>query len=713
MASRKDIEAGRAHVLLYVNQSALVAGLKKAGQQLRTFGTQMAGIGSRMAMAGGLMSVPLAMAVKNFADFDDAMLAVKGVSQATTDEWKLLTKTAKDLGASTSFTAVQVASLMVELGRAGFKPDEINDMTGAVLNLARATGTDATLSSGIMAAAIRQFSLGATAATRVADVLTAGANKTFNTVEALGEALSYAGPVAADFGMSIEETVAILGTLGNVGIQGSNAGTALRRMMIITGAEAQKLKGIFGVNFLDAAGNARPLVDVFEEINAATASLGTGTRAQKFNEAFGLLGITGASVVGRNVGSMRELQAALNAAGGTAAKTAAEMDSGLGGALRILLSAVEGVKISFGNALSPVLMKIGNILTLANGVVREFIDNNQGIAVVIAGAVAALTVGGLAVSAFGFAMIGVGAAISTVATVIGAVLSPIGLLIGGVAAATAAFVTLTDTGRWLAETLLGDFTIAFETVKDVFRSVTDALKAGELRLAGELAMTGLKLAFFEGTKAIRTAWVEFNRGLVEDMHFAATTILSDWRDVSQTLAKMFAELGYEIALMVSGEQNFLTDAERIGARDSALNSYYDTLQGNLQGTIDDLGSGIEDSLNAQLAEGEQRIERLRAQLGRLKTEARMGVSAAPGGTAPTGTAISVPNIAPAGMGIGKSGSAVTFSAAAAAALGQGSGPLNKLVGIADRHRQTSEKLLRAQQEQNRRMDFIMGLFRTT
>ncbi len=116
---------------------------------------------------------------------------------------------------------------MTELGRAGFSPKQIEEMTGAVMNLARATGTDATVSSGIMSATIRQFSLEATDAVRVSDRLTAAANMSFNSVESLGEALQYAGPVAADANMSLEETLAVLGTLGNLGIQGSEAGTAL------------------------------------------------------------------------------------------------------------------------------------------------------------------------------------------------------------------------------------------------------------------------------------------------------------------------------------------------------------------------------------------------------------------------------------------------------------------------------------------------------
>jgi TP901 family phage tail tape measure protein len=157
-----------------------------------------------------------------------------------------LRNTAKKLGATTSYSASEVASLMTELGRAGFKPDQIERMTAAVMNMARATGTDATQASGIMAATIRQFGMEAGDATRVADGLTAAANKSFNTVESLGEALSYAGPVAADANMSLEETLAILGTLGNVGIQGSEAGTAMRRLLTTQrGGITRSFKDVF------------------------------------------------------------------------------------------------------------------------------------------------------------------------------------------------------------------------------------------------------------------------------------------------------------------------------------------------------------------------------------------------------------------------------------------------------------------------------------
>jgi TP901 family phage tail tape measure protein len=368
---------------------------------MRQFGASVQNIG-RKAFTAGLAGVAsMALPMNQMMAFDDAIRMTGAVSQSSAEQLESLRQTALELGRTTSFTAVEVASLMGELGRAGFKPDEINAMTAAVLNLSRASGTDAVLASGIMAATLRQFSMGAGEATRVANVLTLAANSTFNSVESLGEALSYAGPVAADLGMTLEDTVAILGTLGNVGIQGSNAGTALRRITTMTAAEAEKMKEIFRVSFLDAAGNVRPLITVMGELAQSTNGLPTGERIAKMNEAFGLLGITGASVMAKAAANTTDLANSLRQAGSVAADTAANMDAGPGGTWRILTSAIEGASIAIGTALSPQFMKLGAWVTETTGKLTTFITQNEGLIVSAAKAAGYMLAGGTALILFG------------------------------------------------------------------------------------------------------------------------------------------------------------------------------------------------------------------------------------------------------------------------------------------------------------------------
>jgi TP901 family phage tail tape measure protein len=433
--SSSAVRMGRAFVEIGADPKKLFSALNKINAQIGKVGRSMTSIGTKLSAVGASIAAPLALATRTFATFDDAIRATAAVTGATGTALQSLNDTARKLGETTSFTAVQVANLMTELGRAGFSPDQINVMTGAVLDLARATGTDATLASGIMAAAIRQFSLGAGDAARVADVLTKAANATFNTVEGLGESLKYAGPVAQSLGMSLEDTVAVLGVLGNVGIQGAEAGTALRRLSVIAAGSGEKLQELFGVSNQDAAGNLKPMIQVLDEINTATANMPVAERTAKMAEAFGLLGITSANVLSQTAGGVRGLAEELQNAEGTAARTAQQMDAGLGGAMRIAMSAIEGTALSIGDALAPAMTAIVQQITALAGGFTKFVKENQALIVTIAqvaaGAVAA-----------GVALMATGAAVSLLSGVLGGVLAVSGTVVAAFAGIASVVLSL-------------------------------------------------------------------------------------------------------------------------------------------------------------------------------------------------------------------------------------------------------------------------------
>lgn len=559
--ARADVQAGKAYVTLYVRNSLLVKGLKDVRAQIKSLADQFTQLGSTMLRFGIAAGIPAGLSLKTYADFDDAMRAVRGVTQASADDFQKLTDKAKALGASTSFTATQVANLMIELGRAGFSPDQVNEMTGAVLNLSRATGTDATLSAGIMAATIRQFALQATEATRVSDALTVAANKSFNSVESLGESLNYAGPVAADFNMSLEDTLAILGALGNVGIQGSEAGTALRRLLVISGAEAKNLQKIFGVSFLDAAGNARPLVDALGDVFAATKNLSTSQRSSKFNEAFGLLGITSASAISKNVADVKALREELGRAEGTAAKTAAEMDAGFGGSLRIMLSAVEAVAIAVGESLAGPLKKAADAATPFIQLAAEWVKQNTGIVNTI-GAVIAGTI------AVGGTLIAVGGALNVILFA----MSGLGALVGVVSLVFSPFVLATAAVIGLLTQLqaVGPFTTyvaqSFGSVGDyisrvwqdmsaefsaAWGAITAAIGAGNIQDAMDVAAAYISLKWAEIVAKFNAVWIG-----------AKWYFVQIWEEATNSIAKIFINLWAGIqkgaAIAVSGMKAFFT-----------------------------------------------------------------------------------------------------------------------------------------------------------
>jgi len=220
------------------------------------------------------------------------MLSVKAVTGATGKEFDLLTEKAKFLGRTTSFTAAQVGSAMLELGRAGFAAKEIDESIAAVMNLSRATGTDLSESTNIAAATLRAFGLDASQMTRVADVLTATANASAQTLSDLGESMKYTAPIADMFGMSLEESAKSLGALANIGIKGSMAGTTLKNIMLrLTDSSIRNKLKQLGVTVSNTNGDFRSLADIMADLGKATQNMGDVQKLEIFNEIFGIRAI--------------------------------------------------------------------------------------------------------------------------------------------------------------------------------------------------------------------------------------------------------------------------------------------------------------------------------------------------------------------------------------------------------------------------------------
>lgn len=508
--SSSAVRMGRAFVEIGADANKLFRGLQQANARIGKFAAGLRSVGTRVMAAGTAMAAPLLLAARGFATFDDAIRATAAVTGASAADLQRLSDRARFLGETTSFTATEVANLMSQLGRAGFAPDEIIGMTAAVLDLARATGTDAALAATIMGQTMRQFGLEAGEATRVADVMTSAANSTNTTVEDLGEALKMSGIQAAQAGLSLEETVAILGALGNVGLQGTMAGTSLRRLLNITAAEAEKMGEIFGVNTLDGAGNVRPIIDIFEDIAAATENLPSGDRIARFNKAFGLLGITGAQAIGGSIGSIRELVDGLNNAEGTAARTAQQMDAGLGGSARLALSAIDGLALSIGEALAPTLQAVlGSVTAFVNGL-SVMASRNQELIVSIAKGVAIVV-------AAGAALYGLGAALGVVSFAIGLVLNPFILIPAVIGAAVGALLSFSGILDGLGE-----------IVSTTFAGVYDAIAAGDLGGAMDILWLGLWASWMRGVANFMTTfepWIDF---LANTFGYLSANVLTIW-----------------------------------------------------------------------------------------------------------------------------------------------------------------------------------------
>jgi len=495
MASQSNIKAGEAFVRLFLKDEltrVLTRTLRKVGQKFSRFGRSLRSFGKRLTITSLAVLAPLGYATKIFADFDDQMRLTKAVSGATGAEFQSLTDQAKELGRTTSFTASQVASGMAQLGRAGFAPGEIDQAIGGMLNLARATGTDLSEAADIAAASLRSFGLAAGEMDRVADVMTAAANNSAQTLTELGDSMKLAAPIANEYGLSLEDTAKAIGTLANFGIKGTMAGTGLRQglLQLSDPSIRTKLSGL-GVSLDDFGQTMLDIGRVSQEMSGPE-------RLAFLKELFGRRAAGAGAKLGKE--AFEKLSEAIDQAGGTAAKTAKEMDAGIGGTLRRLWSAIEGSVIAIGESLAPALENLATKLMDVGGWISRFVEKNPQVITQIASIAAGALAAGVAITGIGIAISGIGAVLgilSGISAALGMILTPIGLITAELALGAAAWFKWTKQGNDAASSIASHFIDLKDTVGNAIGGITDAFKSGDLELAAEIAFTTIELLWSE------------------------------------------------------------------------------------------------------------------------------------------------------------------------------------------------------------------------
>lgn len=342
----------RTTISIGANIAGLQRGLKTASASIKRFGGQAKRIGTTFTAA---FSAPIAAigtsAVKTFATFEAEMSKVKAVSGATAAQFEKLESEAKRLGATTTFTASEVASLQVEFAKLGFTAPEIEKVTENTLYLAQAAGTDLARAAEVAGATLRGFGMDASETGHLADVMAQSFSESALDMEAFAEAMKYVAPVANSAGLSVEETTGMLELLANAGIKGSQAGTALRRIISELGATGG-----------DVAGAISKLAK--EGLNLADAKDEVGRHAQS-----ALL------VLGETIDTLPALTQGLQGADNAARDMAATMMDNTAGAFKTLQSATEGALIELGDAIAnnEIFQDILEGLTEKIGKVTEFI----------------------------------------------------------------------------------------------------------------------------------------------------------------------------------------------------------------------------------------------------------------------------------------------------------------------------------------------------
>lgn len=573
MASAGAVKAGMAFIEISLDQTKLEKGLKAAQAKLKAFSSSISAAGRDLLMISGALGAPLAFATKTFADFDDRMRMVRAVTGATEGDFKSLTAQAKKLGRETSFTAGQVAEGMTSLGRMGFNPKEIESAVPAVLNLSRATGTELGAAAEIAANNMRVFGLESSKMTEVADIMTATANGSAQTLTDLGEGMKMAGSSAAIAKDNIVNVSGALGVLANMGVRGSMAGTALRKSYSqLAKLDIQKrLKKEFNIDTVDATGNLRDMPSMLTDIAKAMNSMPSAQKMNFANEIFDIRGATAANLLTGNIEQLDEFIKKLQNVQGAAGKTALEMDGGIGGAFRIFMSAVEGVQLALGEVVANAIIPLLNYLSPLLNKLAEWIETNKALVLIVVKTVAVVGALGIALVAIGIAAKLLAMALGGLALVFGIlkvmILAPViavKILIASFAFLKAALLALKAvaiatwavisapafmlaaalgvlvavvwqlSGAWdmcatAAKGLGSSFVQAFAGMKEVvgetFEVIRAALASGDMAGAAKVGLAALKVMWLQGMLPLKQAWGKLKNFLSDSWTIVVYSVL--------------------------------------------------------------------------------------------------------------------------------------------------------------------------------------------
>lgn len=207
--------------------------------------------------------------IVDFEAENSKLASILGVSKDAIGD---LSDAARKLGASTSYSAAEVTQLQIELAKLGFAKQDIMDMSESVLKFAKSVGTDLASAAAFSGAALRIFGRDATETEDTLATFAVATTKTALDFSKLNTALSTVGPVASAMGVSLEDTVALLGQLANAGFDASSAATATRNIFLkLADANGDLAKALGGpaTSAEDLAAGLRKLND--EGIDLAKA----------------------------------------------------------------------------------------------------------------------------------------------------------------------------------------------------------------------------------------------------------------------------------------------------------------------------------------------------------------------------------------------------------------------------------------------------------
>ncbi|MEN7485045.1 phage tail tape measure protein [Proteus mirabilis] len=604
-------------------QERRMAAAKSQYQKTLDVRNKMAGTGATMTATGAGMLYSAKQTLMPGYEFNVGMSKVQALTRLdkNSDEFKMLREQARELGATTAFTANQVAQGQAFYAMAGFKPEQIKNAMPGTLAMSLAGDIDLGTTADIGSNILTGFKLDSDQMGRVSDVLVGAFTRSNTSLTMLGDTMKYVAPVASGLGVDLETAAAATGKLGDAGIQGSMAGTSLRAILGRL-AEPPKMaaKALeeLGIKTRDAKGNLRDFPELLAELDKKTAKMGNAQRAGFFKHIAGEEAFSALSVLAEQAGKgeLQTLVADLKQAKGEAQKVAGTMTDNLSGDMKNLQSAWEDLGIQIFDGIDSPLRQISQSITRVISKVGVWMKENPELAktltmigLAIAGIITTLGIlslsiaamlGPLAAAKLSLSILGIkgGGALTLLLKPIkllgsaflglgkAMLANPILLVIAAIAAAVYLIYKNWDTiGPYVYkvwDTVKRYTAIAWQALKDTIKSAWEAIKYiffnwtplgliikhwDSIVSYTQTTWTMIKTKIsdvWEGIKTtLKNGWNNIVKSVQETWETIKTTISTKWNEIvedTKALPAKFLQFGSDlIDAIIQGIKNKWTD----------------------------------------------------------------------------------------------------------------------------------------------------------
>ena len=551
-----------------VNSNAALAKIEEVGGKLENVGNTISGVGTKLLPVTAAVTGLGAAAVKTTSDFDTAMSQVQATMGVTKDAMSevdgqtvntmdTLRDLAKEMGAKTAFSASECAEALNYLALAGYNTQQMCDTLPTVLNLAAAGDIDLASASDMVTDAMSALGMGTDEATKMVDQMSKTASTTNTSVAQLGEGILTIGATAKSIKGGTAELNTALGILANNGIKGAEGGTHLRNVILSlqnpTDGAAKVMKEL-GVETYDSEGNMRSLNDILGDLNTSMDGMTSAEKSNIIATIFNKTDLASVNSLLANTGeTWNSLQQGITDSAGAAQQMADTQLDNLSGQITILKSAVEGLAISFGEALMPtirnIVAKIQSFVDWLNSLNEEQRNTIIKVGALVAALGPFLIIVGKTISTVGSAMKGFSSLAKTIGTLgakmagstgsvtglasaIGAVAGPVLAVVAVIGVLVAAFVTLWNTNEEFRNTM----TAIWDGIVSKVQEFVDGIKERFDALGIDFS------AIAETLKAIWMGFCDLLAPVFEAAFSVISTVLGTVLDVITGILDVFIGL---------------------------------------------------------------------------------------------------------------------------------------------------------------------------